>query len=203
MKKISIILVTLLVGLSCLLSGCGPYEALAEGAYVSGDLYVWDGENWVLINDNLLTPENLFDMIYYGESTYPQEQDTQVEIRVKGEYVQDLLGIWTLEDTDTIDFSYDDPTGKITADFIGTIPVYKAGTSTTSPSTGYDTVTFNTAFSSANYSLQLTAHHGTDEVFAVIYSKTASYFQVVCYDDGGKVENGVDYDWFAIEYIDP
>lgn len=84
----------------------------------------------------------------------------------------------------------------------GSGPTVKSGTVTTNPA-GNGTVTFNTPFPDTNYSIALTPQNPGDSTMCMYSSKTASGFDLVTEDDGGKAEGSVTVDWIAIAHYDP
>ena len=79
---------------------------------------------------------------------------------------------------------------------------YKAGTTTTNGS-GIGTVTFNTAFSDANYSISLTPLSPADGIMAMYASKGVGGFGVETRDDKGGIAGDITVDWLAIGYSNP
>lgn len=84
----------------------------------------------------------------------------------------------------------------------GSGPTVKSGTVTTNPA-GNGSVTFNTPFPDTNYSIALAPLNPGDTTSCMYSDKTASGFNLVTEDDGGKSEGSVTVDWIAIAHYNP
>lgn len=190
------------------LPGCSAYDALAEDAYIEGDLYVYDGSDFVSVNDNLCTPAGVYSATQDSGSIYRDlagGAEPGVSFSVNQEWIDDYLGGYRFYDTDTVDVDYDDASGRFEWNIIPEIPdsiEYKCGVIQANGS-GIADVSFATNMSTSNYIIQLTCQNYTDECFATYSTVTTSGFRIYVYDDGGKAEANVYVSWLVIPFHNP
>lgn len=195
----------LLVGVSCSAS-----DALAQGEdiYTQGGLYVYDDGDFLLVNENLCTPENIYASTKDSGSIYRNlagGAEPGVSFSVNQEWIDDYLGGYRFYDTSTIDVDYDDASGRFEWNIIPEIPdsiEYKCGVIQADGS-GIADVSFTTNMSTSNYIIQLTCQNYTDECFATYSTVTTSGFRIYVYDDGGKAEANVYVSWLVIPFHNP
>ena len=84
----------------------------------------------------------------------------------------------------------------------GSGPAVKTGTTSTNAQ-GDGSVTFNTAFSDANYSIAMTALDPADVAVCMYDNKTAGGFDIRTENDQANNEPNVTVDWTATEHYDP